>query len=72
MPFPGTCAVEGLAPRLSFLMSHGTIYIVDSGLHAKGLLIQFHSRLCTLTHTRHRDWFGCPGVTATTELLNIR
>ena len=32
----------------------------------------FHSRLCTPTHTGHRDWFGCPGVTAATELLNIR
>ena len=30
------------------------------------------SRLCTPTHTGHRDWFGCPGVTAATELLNIR
>ena len=24
------------------------------------------SRLCTPTHTGHRDWFGCPGVTAAT------
>ena len=31
-----------------------------------------HSRLCTPTHTGHRDRFGCPGVTAATELLNIR
>ena len=30
------------------------------------------SRLCTPTHTGHRDWFGCPGVTAATELLSIR
>ena len=30
------------------------------------------SRLCTPTHTGHRDWFGCPGVTAATDLLNVR
>ena len=23
------------------------------------------------THTGHTDWFGCPGVTAATELLNL-
>ena len=31
-----------------------------------------HSRLCPLHTQGHRIWFGCPGVTAATELLNIR
>ena len=30
------------------------------------------SRLCPLHTQGHRIWFGCPGVTAATELLNIR
>ena len=29
------------------------------------------SRLCTPTHTGHRDWFGCPGVTDATAILSL-
>ena len=35
-------------------------------------IYNYCSRLCTPTHTGHKDWFGCLGVTAATELLNIR
>ena len=49
---------------------------VVQGLVACGeegcIKLETYSRLCTPTHTGHRDWFGCPGVTAATELLNIR
>ena len=31
------------------------------------LFIKRHSRLCTPTHTGHRDWIECPGVTAATD-----
>ena len=30
------------------------------------------SRFCTPTHTEHRDWFGCPGVTAATDCVSHR
>ena len=33
---------------------------------------KFDSRLCTPIHTGHRDWFGCPGVTAATDLCKSK